>query len=148
MEPRKGRHTAHRQRRPSSNRPSFRLFVPNPGYNISMQFRLRTLLIISAIVPFSLGWLGTNYRLVQKRQPYFSRFNDHDFPLRGVGLHPPVPSENVPWVRRMLGDCSAGTLLYDPSRDKDGLIYGRVQGLFPEAKIFVWPFDDAPLPTG
>jgi hypothetical protein len=113
-----------------------------------MRYRLRTLLIVLALGPLAIGWLGINYRLVNLRRPFLSRFNDDSFPLRRVGLTPSKPIEDIPWIRRIMGDFSAGYLLYLPRDDKNGETLKRVRELFPEAKVYGWPHDDAPLPAG
>ena len=111
------------------------------------RFRLSTLIAAIGLLSFVCAWTANEYRFVQKRRAYWPNFNGGNFPLRAVSFSRERDETSVPWYRRLLGGVPVGSLVYDPSADKDGRHLRRTRELFPEAKIWGWP-DDIELPEG
>jgi hypothetical protein len=87
------------------------------------------------------------FLMVQERNDFCPRFNEHHFCLRAAQL---VPGDqaSVSWLRKVMGDSPVPTLVYSPELDKDGSELRRVRRLFPEATIWGWQYSKQPLPEG
>jgi hypothetical protein len=112
-----------------------------------LRFRLRTLLIVVAVLAVSCAWLGMAYRLVLERRAFWPNFNDHNFSLRVPTFIQRPDQADIPWIRRVMGDSPTVTLIYDPVHDEDGRQLRQVRKLFPEAHIWGWP-NGKNLPEG
>ena len=109
----------------------------------------RASLVFAGVVLFTVITLalGSTYGFVQQRRAFWPRLNDGEYSVQSFALHPADQPRDIPWVRRVMGDFSCGTLLYRPAADADGSQLRLVQKLYPEATIWGWP-NDPHLPQG
>jgi hypothetical protein len=85
---------------------------------------LLTFLLAFSIVAI---WLGWNANIVRQRRAMVAE-------EQWVGLNPTkLPTPNLPWVRRLMGDEPVRILAtaHEPSNEE----LNRARGLFPEAKV-------------
>jgi hypothetical protein len=103
----------------------------------SLRFRLRTLLVLIAIIAAPIAWLANTAALVRSRGELLHHFGG-DKSVFAAQLLPPDARPQISWLRRWLGDLSIPSLMYDPRRDAGGRELAEALRLFPEARIRVW----------
>ena len=98
------------------------------------QFSLRALLVGTALAATMATYIAHTAEIVRMRNALRRRFHDRSFCLQDSGLVG-QNSQQLSWLRRMMGDHPVGMLFYDPSLDKTGDILRDAETIFPEAEI-------------
>jgi len=105
------------------------------------QFRLRTLLIVIALLATALGWLGWQLRFIRSRR--MAMDETRKWAVETNQMRRALPywtevrdPEEIPWYRRALGDATVARVLIingGGATDDDAR---RLRELFPEADIW------------
>jgi hypothetical protein len=117
------------------------------------RFRLRTILLIVALLAIPCAWLGSEWKLVRARAALIERVEAAGgtassvkyYPLPSITIQPGAQSDQISAARRWLGD-RAITQITIPdnfSDDDEKQILDR----FPETEVVkYWPFDPSRQP--
>jgi hypothetical protein len=118
----------------------------DPPKRRRFQFRLRTLLILVALLAVPCAYVGWQAKIVQERRQFLDEIRSEGG-FASDQLHGPSPTPS--WIRRVLGDEYAVWLVVNRSIDAQRL--SQIKRLFPEAivvrkngdaqEIVSWPDD-------
>lgn len=103
-----------------------------------MRFSLRALLL--AVTAISL-WLGWQYRIVHERREVRTLIAETggvvELPLPSLAFLPLLAesAEQLPWVRRLLGDESLAEHVIYIKPQVDSRLEQRIRAAFPEASV-------------
>jgi hypothetical protein len=101
------------------------------------QFTLRALLVATVAVACLLSWIGQNVNTVRQRRLFIERSWEGNGSVKLLRSFGGIPRRNeLPWLRRTIGDAPAAIILYDRERDPTGTELTRAKLLFPEAALY------------
>lgn len=84
-------------------------------------------------------WIGETRELVRRRDRYWVAMDhDPDGVFLPADFLPPEKPLELPWLRRVMGDVSSGSILYSAEMDPQGRRLKEFRALFPEAQIRAW----------
>lgn len=95
------------------------------------QFRLRTLMIVVALLAVPCAYVDWEAKIVRERRAELSRAVDRR--IVGVSVE---DQQHLPWLRRILGDKRIYSIKLIAGTDDAEL--NRVRELFPEARVETW----------